>query len=191
MMLTRIDSPIPLLWSVQMDGRIKLSVIGLLSLGIFASVAPLVRLSITINLSATKDFLFNAMDVAAWAQAELGMGIIVANLPALRPLLEKILSMRSTIRSGKRSKQQKSGDRYLELEEGLSSRKQQSKVRSQKGMETRVYGGTTIPGDSSSTLEDDHSQKNIVADHQTGAQQHPTNGILVDRQVHVEVSQGQ
>lgn len=174
-----------------MDVRIKLSVIGLLSLGIFASVAPLVRLSITVNLSATVDFLHNAMDVAAWAQAEIGMGIIVANLPALRPLLEKILSMRSTIRSGGRSKQQKSTERYLELEEGLSSRKQQSQTRSKGGMESRVYGRTTMGGDSSSSLEDDHSQKNIVTTHTGAPQQPPTNGIMVDRQVHVEVSQGQ
>lgn len=165
-----------------MDNRIKLSVMGLLGLGVFASVAPLVRLTITVNLSATENFLFNAMPVAAWAQAELGMGIIVGNLPALRPLLEKILSMRSTIRSDKRSRsKQKTTDHYLELEEGVNSRKDQqsSKVSSQKGFDTRVYGGQ--PGDSSSTLEDDHSQKNIV----TTGQQQNTHGIVVDRRVEI------
>ncbi|OAG04639.1 uncharacterized protein CC84DRAFT_1094201 [Paraphaeosphaeria sporulosa] len=179
--------PIPLLWNVQMDTRIKLSVIALLSLGIIASIAPLVRLSITVNLSATKNFLYNAMDVAAWAQAEVGIGIIVANLPALRPLLEKVLSLRSTIRSDKRSKQQKSTDRYLELEEGLSSQKQHSKSASQKGTETRIYGGTTVAGDSNSTLGDDHSQKNIVT---SSAQRDTGNGIMVDREVQIRVSQG-
>lgn len=170
-----------------MDKRIKISVMGLLSLGVFASIAPLVRLSITVNLSSTVDFLYHAMDVAAWAQAELGMGVIVANLPALRPLLEKILSMRSTIRSDKRSKQ-KSTDRYLELEEGVRSRNMHSKTSTAKGMETRVYGGQL--GDSSSSLEDDHSQKNIVA-HQQGAPQQPLHGIQVDRRVDVEISPGQ
>jgi hypothetical protein len=168
-----------------MDLRIKLSVLALLSLGIVASIAPLVRLSITVNLSATKNFLYNAMDVAAWAQAEIGIGIIVANLPALRPLLERIMSLRSTIRSDKRSKQQKSTDRYLELEEGHSSRKQKSTLASQKGTETRIYGGTTVAGDSNSTLDDDHSQKNIVAP----SAQHGTNRIVVDRAVQVRVSQ--
>lgn len=170
-----------------MDMRIKLSVIALLSLGIVASIAPLVRLSITVNLSATKNFLYNAMDVAAWAQAELGIGIVVANLPALRPLLEKVLSLRSTIRSDKRSKQQKSTEHYLELEEGLSSHKQHSKVASQKGTETRIYGGSTVAGDSNSTLDDDHSQKNIVA---SLVQRDAGNGSMVGREVQVRVSRG-
>lgn len=172
-----------------MDNRIKLSVLGLLGLGVFASIAPLVRLSVTVNLSTTKDFLFNAMDVAAWAQAEIGMGVIVANLPALRPLLEKILSLRSTIRSDKHSKQPMSTDRYLELEEGLSSRKTKSKNMSSKGIQTRVYGATTLGGDSNSTLGDGDSQKNIVS---TSVQpQNPHSGIMVDREVHVHVSEGQ
>ncbi|KAF2646767.1 hypothetical protein P280DRAFT_486325 [Massarina eburnea CBS 473.64] len=177
--------PIPLLWNVQMDGRIKLSVMGLLSLGVFASIAPLVRLSYTVHLGMTEDFLFNAMDVASWAQAELGLGIIVANLPPLRPLLEKVLSLRSTLKSSdKRSKQKSTGDRYLELEEGVSttSKKQKSKI-SHKGPQTRIYGGT---GASNSSMEDDHSQKNIVPTSPTPEQQ--SDGIMVDRQVHVEFS---
>lgn len=172
-----------------MDNRIKVSVIGLLSLGIFASVAPLVRLSITVNLSATENFLQQAVDVASWAQAELGIGIVVANLPPLRPLLEKALNMRSTIKSDKRSKQQKSADRYLELEEGMASGKQQSQSASRKGTRTNIYGGT-VPGDSSSTIDDDHSQKNIVSSPRLSPQSPLGTGIMVDRQVHVEFSQG-
>jgi len=165
-----------------MDKRIKFSVMALLSLGIFASIAPIVRLSITVNLSATKDFLYNAMDVAVWAQAEIGLGIIVANLPALRPLLERMLNIRSTLGSGKRSRQPKLSDRYLELEEGMSH-KQQPQRDSQKGIETRVYGGTTLE-DSNSFFDDDHSQKNIVS----GPIQPTGDGIVVGREVEVRVS---
>ncbi|KAF2011409.1 hypothetical protein BU24DRAFT_435871 [Aaosphaeria arxii CBS 175.79] len=176
--------PIPLLWKVQMDKRIKMSVVALLGLGIFTSVGPLVRLSVTVNLSSTENFLHNAMDVAAWAQTEIGLGVIVGNLPALRPLLEKVLSMRSTIRSDKRSKQQKSTDQYLELGEGISSRHTKSKMGSQKGTETRVYGGTTMAGsDSSLDDRDDHSQKNIV----TEPQGVPSNGIMVGHQVEIHI----
>lgn len=49
-----------------------------------------------------------------------GLGVILANLSALHPLLEKTISLRSTLRSdGKRSgySDPKSSDNYLELGE--------------------------------------------------------------------------
>jgi hypothetical protein len=75
---------------VQINIRVKISIVALLGLGIFASTAAIVRLTVTLNLSATTDFLYCAMPVAAWAHAELGLGVILANLPALRPLVEPL-----------------------------------------------------------------------------------------------------
>lgn len=44
------------------------------------------------------------MPVAAWAHAKLGTVVPLANLPALQPLLDKVLSLRSTLfSSGKRA----------------------------------------------------------------------------------------
>jgi hypothetical protein len=177
-----VASPIPLLWHVQIDTRVKCSIIALLGLGIFASTAAIVRLTVTINLSATTDFLHHAMPVAAWAHAELGLGVILANLPALRPLLEKLLSLRSTSRSsGKRGyTDPKIGDRYLELEEGMRSRKSTQKgtmMGSNKGTETRIYGGDLA--DSNSPLGDDRSTKHIV---QLRAD---ASGIQVDHQIRI------
>ena len=173
-----------------MDKRIKLSVVALLSLGIFASIAPLVRLSITVNLSATENFLLNAMDVAAWAQAELGLGILVGNMPALRPLLEKMLSIRTQNNSNsKRSGQRRSGENYLELEEGqrLSGTKLRSDLVDRKANSTRVYGGTTTLDDNSSFEDHDKdSQKDIIPSPKLGA----SNGIMVGREIEVKVSRG-
>ena len=162
---------------MQIDFRVKLSIIALLGLGIFASTAAIVRLTVTVNLSATTDFLYYAMPVAAWAHAELGLGVILANLPALRPLLEKLLSLRSTIRSSGKRTNDKTGDRYLELEEGIRSRKSGSVLASLgtgkgKGNETRIYGGD---------LADSKSTKHIVA---TGQKQN-ANGIEVEREFHI------
>ncbi|KAF2125297.1 hypothetical protein P153DRAFT_378779 [Dothidotthia symphoricarpi CBS 119687] len=137
--------PIPLLWNVQLDFRVKLSVLALLGLGVFASSAALIRLTITVNLSSTSDFLYHAMPVAAWAQVELGLGVIVGNLPALRPLLEKLLQIRSTLNSNKRS-DKKTSDRYLELGEGLSRRtsSKNGTVASKQGPKTNIYGGDLV-----------------------------------------------
>lgn len=175
-------SPIPLLWHVQIDIRVKCSIIALLGLGIFASTAAIVRLTVTVNLSATENFLYYAMPVAAWAHAELALGVILANLPALRPLLEKLLSLRSTLRSsGKRGyTDPKIGERYLELEEGMRSRKSTQKgtmMGSSKGTETRIYGGDLA--DSSSSLGDDGSTKQIV---QPAVDAH---AIQVDHQIKI------
>jgi hypothetical protein len=103
------------------------------------------------------------MPVAAWAHAELGLGVVVANLPALRPLLERLLDLRSTIRSsGKRNTEPKIGDNYLELEEGARSHGSMQKrtMGSKRGTETRIYGGDLADDDSS--LGDDGSTKQIV-----------------------------
>lgn len=168
---------------MQIDFRVKCSIIALLGLGIFASTAAIVRLTVTLNLSATTNFLYEAMPVAAWAHAELALGVILANMPALRPLLEKMLSLRSTIRSGRKAgyTDPKVGDNYLELEEGGGSRKDSSKGNfgSTRGPETRIYGGDLA--DSNSTLGDDGSTKNIV--HQGADSTH----IQVNR--HIRISQ--
>jgi hypothetical protein len=168
---------------VQINIRVKISIVALLGLGIFASTAAIVRLTVTLNLSATTDFLYFAMPVAAWAHAELGLGVILANLPALRPLVEKVFSLRSTLRSsGKRTIDPTSGDHYHELEEGAKSRKSKVKrtLASNKGTETRIYGSDLA--DSNSTLDDDRSTKYIVRDERMIT---PT-GIQVDRRVPVD-----
>lgn len=54
-----------------------------------ASVAAIVRLKYTIALSATSNFLYNVVNVNLWAFTEAGLGIIVASVSALRPLLER------------------------------------------------------------------------------------------------------
>lgn len=122
------------------------------------------------------------MPVAAWAHAELGLGVILANLPALRPLLEKILSHRSTLRSsGKRGyTDPKSSENYLELGErsGKSIHKSTT-MGSSKGTETRIYGGDLA--DSNSSLGDDRSTKQIVRNEGRA----DATGIHVDHQIRI------
>jgi hypothetical protein len=170
---TNLHSPIPLLWGVQIDFRVKCSIIALLGLGIFASTAAIVRLTVTVNLSSTEDFLFHAMPVAAWAHAELGLGVFLANFSALRPLLDRLFKIGTTWGSGgKRSDDPNSGDKYVELEDG-------KKLTMPKGNETRIYGGD-LAETRVSVDDDDGSTADIVSPDQKEAA-----GINVNHAVRV------
>jgi hypothetical protein len=141
---------------VQIDFRVKCSIVALLGLGVFASTAAIVRLTVTLNLSATEDFLYHAMPVAAWAHAELGLGVVLANISALRPLIERLFSLGSTWgSSGKRSNEPNPGEEYIELEDGKKS-------NNSPGNETRIYGGDLFETRVSSE-DDDTSTRQIVS----------------------------
>jgi hypothetical protein len=119
--------------------------------------------------------------ILAWAQAEVGIGMLVANLPACRPLLERALSriMGSNNKSNKGATDNggvKSS--YLELGERGSTKKHMDKT-SHSGIETRVYG-RDMNGDSSESLQDDESQKKIMTSSGLGA-------IRVQRDFEMEV----
>ncbi|EOA84170.1 uncharacterized protein SETTUDRAFT_92484 [Exserohilum turcica Et28A] len=88
--------PIFLLWNVQLDWRVKGSVMAMLGLGIFASIAPIVRLKFLIGLNDASRLLENLSDILAWASAEMNVGMFVANLPACHPLLKHAIARFST-----------------------------------------------------------------------------------------------
>jgi hypothetical protein len=106
------------------------------------------------------------MPVAAWAHAELGLGVALANLSALRPLLEKMLDLGATLRSSKkRTADQAPGDQYMELEEGISSKKTASLskgLNGTTGMNTKTGLGEDLDGNSS-LGDDDRSTRNIMS----------------------------
>ncbi|OJI96161.1 hypothetical protein ASPVEDRAFT_77940 [Aspergillus versicolor CBS 583.65] len=88
--------PIPLLWNVQLDRNSKAAVIGLMSLGILASLSACIRLKYTINLTNQTDFLYAVANVVIWGFAENAIGMFVGNIATLRPLFRKFFN--STLR---------------------------------------------------------------------------------------------
>ncbi|KAJ1329743.1 hypothetical protein MN608_06479 [Microdochium nivale] len=92
--------PFALLYKLQMAKRVKASVIGLLGLGFFASIAPIVRLKYLLLMNDANKFLEALGIILAWAQAEVGIGMLVANLPACRPYLERTFSAITGSHSG-------------------------------------------------------------------------------------------
>lgn len=172
--------PVMLLWNVQMKAGIKISVIFLLSLGVFASVAPIVRLRYLLGLNDLSHFFEKLSPILAWAAAEANIGMLIANLPACRPLLSSILSLVSTrkagnTRSASLSPQAQPG--YLELGDRRGHNK--ANVSVDVGVETRMYG---LDGDDADSVPDDGSQKQIMEETWRGGQ------IRVQKQFGTEVS---
>ncbi|KAF1348398.1 hypothetical protein EJ07DRAFT_184945 [Lizonia empirigonia] len=155
--------PIFLLWNIQLDWRVKCSVIGLLGLGVFASIAPIVRLKFLVGMNDQSCFLQNLGPILAWASAEMNVGMLVANLPACRPLLERMIShFSSWTGSGSRSfgAGKKSHARDTARNGANGASKQYLELDGRYGVETRIYGD--LDGDDSISLDrDDGSHKHI------------------------------
>ncbi|OHE91883.1 integral membrane family protein [Colletotrichum orchidophilum] len=79
--------PIPMIWSVKMTKQAKATVIVILGLGIFASIATLIRLKFLADLSDLSDILFTGTDAMVWTLVEPGVAIVASSLVTIRPLL--------------------------------------------------------------------------------------------------------
>ncbi|KAK6850723.1 hypothetical protein PG989_014991 [Apiospora arundinis] len=167
--------PFALIWKLQMGSRVKASVIGLLGLGIFASIAPIVRLKYLLLLNDSARFLQGLGVILAWAQAEVGIGLLVANLPACRPLLEKMITALTSSIGGSQGKSKTGAtsaaaakNSYLELGERDPTRKG-STNHSRSGVETRVYGTYLNDGSSEDLPPPATSRERIVHKQSQGA----------------------
>ncbi|PVH88485.1 hypothetical protein DL98DRAFT_362526, partial [Cadophora sp. DSE1049] len=81
--------PIALIWDLKMNTRTKVSVGILMSLGLLAGVATMIRVPYIKVLALTDDFLFATTDVAIWSTVEPGLGLCAAGGATLRPLFRK------------------------------------------------------------------------------------------------------
>lgn len=102
--------PIPMVWNVKMTKQAKATVVLILGLGIFASIATLIRLKFLSDLSDLSDILCtsppspstsqyrrrqsptNTLQVAGtnamvWTMIEPGVAIVASSLVTIRPLL--------------------------------------------------------------------------------------------------------
>ncbi|KAF2752064.1 hypothetical protein M011DRAFT_15101 [Sporormia fimetaria CBS 119925] len=90
-LLFAIFIPIPMLWNVQMNRRQKISIMGILSLGIFCVVAAIIKLTHIVNYGKTGDWLWDSRDLTIWTVVECCIGIIAGNLPTMKPLFRRAL----------------------------------------------------------------------------------------------------
>ncbi|KAL9942757.1 hypothetical protein ACHAQF_006682 [Verticillium nonalfalfae] len=80
--------PIALLWNVKINGRTKVTIAVLLSLGMIAGVVLLVRIPYVTRLPPGLEFLYRSIDVAIWSVMEPALGITAACVATFRPLFK-------------------------------------------------------------------------------------------------------
>ncbi|GAB1198274.1 hypothetical protein APSETT444_007588 [Aspergillus pseudonomiae] len=170
--------PIPLLWHVQLDRNTKVSIIGLMGLGILASLSACIRLKYTVNLTNQTDFLFAVANVVIWGFAENAIGMIVGNIATLRPLFHSFFER--TVRSkGYSSQSRRTGPSRFAASYELSGHgKSGNNTFTTSVVDRGVHGKNS---DSYTQLSDGDSQKQII---------HKDDGrgdtdIMVSRQVNI------
>jgi hypothetical protein len=80
-----------MLWDVQMNRRQKASIIGILSLGMFATAAAIVKLSYVSTYGRSGDWLWDSRNLTIWTVTETNIAIVAGNLPCLKPLFRTVL----------------------------------------------------------------------------------------------------
>ncbi|KAF2036233.1 hypothetical protein EK21DRAFT_106337 [Setomelanomma holmii] len=93
--------PVPLIWRLQLNIRTKFSLIAILSLGLFACVAGIMKA--TYNKTILTDIRRFIHDrYSMWNFIELDIGIIAASPPALKPLSGRFLDVARGLASGQK-----------------------------------------------------------------------------------------
>jgi len=82
--------PLPALWALSMPKSQRIILCGLVSMGIFACVASVMRLTQLHNLTGV-DVSYQVVGTLNWSVAEVGTAIICASMSAMRPLASKYL----------------------------------------------------------------------------------------------------
>ncbi|KXG52563.1 uncharacterized protein PGRI_088470 [Penicillium griseofulvum] len=83
--------PVFMLRHLQVNRRVKASLICILGLGVFACAAAFVKLSILPSYGKTGDFLWDYTNLTIWVVTECNTGIIAGTLPTLKPLFKSVL----------------------------------------------------------------------------------------------------
>ncbi|KAK7990463.1 hypothetical protein PG990_014743 [Apiospora arundinis] len=99
--------PIPMLINVQLNWKAKSAIIGILSLGIFATAAAIAKMAYLSNYGKYGDLLFDSADITIWTTIEITVAMIAGSIPCLKPLFKKMLDLSSAYRGGGKSSHQR------------------------------------------------------------------------------------
>lgn len=128
--------PIPILWKVKINTRVKIALVGILSLGLLyvflspessstrpkvntetdmpalisALTACIVKVYYLSFYGRYNDFLWDSVNITIWTACELNIGVFAASIATLRPLFRSAFSG-STFSNGYGSKDHRSVDK--------------------------------------------------------------------------------
>ncbi|KNG45398.1 hypothetical protein TW65_07930 [Stemphylium lycopersici] len=109
--------PVPLIWKLNMPLRTRMSLVVVLSLGIFAAIAGIVRQLSTADFLAPEPWIHDTYGV--WNFIELYVGMIAASLPAIKPLFNWFFNAARKISKGTKT------SRFSSRNEGAEQRRVQ------------------------------------------------------------------
>ncbi|KAL8389065.1 hypothetical protein RB595_008814 [Gaeumannomyces hyphopodioides] len=84
--------PIPMLWNVQMNWRVKASIVAILSLGFFTVGAAIKKTIALTKWGERGDYMWDTVDITIWYTAEIAVAIIGGSIPCLKPLFTRVLA---------------------------------------------------------------------------------------------------
>jgi hypothetical protein len=88
--------PVTTLLKIQRPGREKLALIGIFGLGVFSTIASIVRLYSIRVYTESKDPFFDSVPINTWSMVEINIGILCASFPATKALFSKNVRERGT-----------------------------------------------------------------------------------------------
>lgn len=158
--VTYVVLPLIFVWNLQLPFNTKIAITILLSLGLFAAVCSMIKISKTSQLGKTSDITWEFTDLSIWNVVELNVGIVVGSVPPMRPLLKLVYHNASDalgISSGSRSRSRQT--KTAEIPATARPRKLSHKDSSTFELVDRQ--GETASG-TKSDLERDASEESIV-----------------------------
>ncbi|KAF0321073.1 integral membrane protein [Colletotrichum asianum] len=91
-LLFGIAIPAPMLWTLNVPTRVRISLMIILGLGVFACAAACVKVYYVVTAYGKSfDPLWDSRDIQMWTVIEANIGIIAGSLPTLRPLFKDFL----------------------------------------------------------------------------------------------------
>ncbi|KAI0131872.1 hypothetical protein BJ170DRAFT_611588 [Xylariales sp. AK1849] len=108
--------PAFLIWGLNMKQKQKITLCGILAVGVVASVSTIVRFPNLRFYAIPEDQLMHFGDVVLWTIVECGLGITAGSLPSLRPLLRKVGFSSNKSDNKYRLEPSKPGGRSIQLD---------------------------------------------------------------------------
>ncbi|KAH7317890.1 hypothetical protein BKA65DRAFT_570442 [Rhexocercosporidium sp. MPI-PUGE-AT-0058] len=81
--------PCLVIWNLQLTRRVKITAMSTMSLGVFATIAIIIRLQYLIDFTDNTDHLYSLSDIAIWCIIEAGLALSGACVMTLRPLVRR------------------------------------------------------------------------------------------------------
>ncbi|KAJ4314373.1 hypothetical protein N0V94_006475 [Neodidymelliopsis sp. IMI 364377] len=89
--------PVPGLWGLQIPKRQKIALLGILTIGWFVCIVSVIRLyALTVFARHQDDTTYYSAPTAYWSAIEANLAIVCASLPALKPLVVRVVPVFGT-----------------------------------------------------------------------------------------------